>query len=93
MADEGLTPKVSSPSATVTLLDRALGPSENCPGRLSIEGESVDSSVSDGVDCWVGEAYVLLVRLVQWKENLMCWRGGIGRGHRRGVVSRTLRRV
>jgi hypothetical protein len=61
MRDVVLTPNVSSPSATVTLLDRALGPSENCPGRLSMDGESVDSSVSDGVDCWVGEEYVLFV--------------------------------
>lgn len=58
---EPLTPKVSSPSATVTLLLRAFGPSENWPGRLSIEGDSCASSVSEGVDCWVGEEYCLFV--------------------------------
>ena len=56
-----------SPSATVTLLLRALGPSLSPPGRFiaesAVEAEVVgDSSESDmdwGVAVCVGEVYVL----------------------------------
>ena len=58
-----LTPKVSSPSATVTLLLLAFGPSDNPPGRLMAEeGSNVSgeetASASDmarGVAVRVGD--------------------------------------
>jgi len=61
------TPNVSSPSAVVTLLLLALGPSDKPPGRFrdedgSPEGSGDETSASDmerGVAVWVGEEYAL----------------------------------